>query len=179
MKISTFGGALLLFEFEDLVEAERAFTKGSRRVKENLLHLVKRMPEVGCLLKGGLIKKMWVRVLGLPLHLWSREVIKKIWNVCGGFIAMDEDTTRMTILQWARILVKFVGKTLPGELHVVIGSASFSFKLWWEAPPCFSRVVPRSCSSEHGLLEDRNDGAGGSRTSFDVENIVLKGSKRT
>lgn len=58
MKISAFGGALLLFKFEDLAKAERVFTRGSRRVKENLLHLVKWMPKVGCLLKGGLIKEM-------------------------------------------------------------------------------------------------------------------------
>ena len=48
---------------------------------------------------------------------------------------MDEDTACMANLQWARILVKSVGRVLPGELHVVIGNASFSFQLWWEVPP--------------------------------------------
>lgn len=67
--------------------------------------------------------------MGHPLHLWSKELIKKIGNVCGGFIVVDEDTACMTNLQWARILVKSVGKILPRELHVVIGNNSFSFKL--------------------------------------------------
>lgn len=118
--------------------------------------------------QGGLIKEMWVRVLGLPLHLWSREVIKKIRNVCGRFIVVDEDIARMTNLQWARMLVKFVGKTLPRELYVVIGSTNFSFKLRRKAPPYFSRVMPRSCNNEHGLLEDKDDGVGGTRASSDV-----------
>ena len=34
-----------------------------------------------------------MRVLGLPLHLWSQEVLKKIGDCCGGFVAVDDDTT--------------------------------------------------------------------------------------
>lgn len=33
-----------------------------------------------------------MRVLGLSLHLWSRKVIKKIEDCCGGFVLVDEDT---------------------------------------------------------------------------------------
>ena len=33
-----------------------------------------------------------MKVVGLPLHLWSREVFRKIGEVCGGFVAVDEDT---------------------------------------------------------------------------------------
>ena len=32
------------------------------------------------------ISEAWVRVVGLPLHLWSREVFKRIGDVCGAFI---------------------------------------------------------------------------------------------
>lgn len=63
----------MLFEFEDLSKAEKVFARGSRRIKENLLQLVRWTTEVGCLLKraggGGAVKELWVRVLGLPLHL--------------------------------------------------------------------------------------------------------------
>lgn len=41
----------MLFEFEDLSKAEKVFARGSRRIKENLLQLVRWTTEVGCLLK--------------------------------------------------------------------------------------------------------------------------------
>ena len=52
-----------------------------------------------------------MRVVGLPLHMWSREVFKKISDGCGCFIAVDEDTTFFTELQWAGILVKLDGRS--------------------------------------------------------------------
>ncbi|RVX15143.1 hypothetical protein CK203_008051 [Vitis vinifera] len=55
-------------------------------------------------------KEVWVKVVCLPLHLWSREVFKSIGERCGGFIAVDEDTTFFSELQWARILVRAPGK---------------------------------------------------------------------
>ncbi|RVW80659.1 hypothetical protein CK203_044359 [Vitis vinifera] len=67
-------------------------------------------------------KDVWVKVVGLPLHLWSREVFKSIGERCGGFIAVDEDTTFFSELQWARILVKAPGKIRQGTLQVVAGN---------------------------------------------------------
>ncbi|KAL6350177.1 hypothetical protein AAG906_004117 [Vitis piasezkii] len=87
LKISAFGGTLMLFEFEDLSEAERVLVRGSRRIKENLLNLVR----------------------------WTPEVFRKIGFCCGGFIAVDEDTACMANLQWARILVKSVGRVVHGK----------------------------------------------------------------
>ena len=91
---------------------------GCPNVQEGLriifLHLVRWTLKVGCLLKGGLVKDLWVRVLGLPFHLWSWEVFKKIGDYYGGFVAMEEDTACMSNLQWARILVKLVGRVCLG-----------------------------------------------------------------
>ena len=39
VKISIFGGTLLLFDFEDSSEAERVLARGSRRLKVKVLHL--------------------------------------------------------------------------------------------------------------------------------------------
>ena len=46
---------------------------------------------MGCFHKDSYTNEAWMRMVGLPLHLWSREVFKKISDECGGFIAMDED----------------------------------------------------------------------------------------
>ena len=112
-------------------------------MKERVLHLVRWTPEAGYLGKGGHAKEMLVRVLSFPLHLWSRLVFKKIGDECGGFVAVDEDTTLMTNLHWARILVHPVGSSLPSSLQLVMGKTSFFLQFWWEALPGFSFVEPR------------------------------------
>ena len=84
---------LLLFEFESLSETERVLSREKRILKENVLQLTRWNPEVGCFRQGADFKEAWVRVVGLPLHMWSREGFKKIGDGCGGFIAVDEDTT--------------------------------------------------------------------------------------
>ena len=44
------------------------------------------------------VKEVWVRVVGLPLHLWSREVFKRIGESYGGFIVVDEENTFLSQL---------------------------------------------------------------------------------
>ncbi|RVW23170.1 hypothetical protein CK203_103008 [Vitis vinifera] len=127
MKIFAFGGAQCCLSLRTS-KAEKVFARGSRRIKENLLQLVR----------------------------WTTEEEDRI--LFGGFIAVDEGTACMANLQWTRILVKSVRRVLPEELHLVIGSTSFSFQLWWEVSPCYSLVVQRSCSSELGVLENKDDG---------------------
>ena len=78
-----------------------------------------------------------MRVAGLSLQMWSREVFKKIGDGCRGLIAVNEDTAFFSKLQWARILVKLVGKELPSSLEIVVGSGCFAGQLWWEIHPWF------------------------------------------
>ena len=70
-------------------------------------------------------KEVWVRVVGLSVHLWSRNVLKKTGDECGGFIAMDEDTTSLAKLLWARILVKCKGRDTSKIAEVRARSKSF------------------------------------------------------
>ena len=42
------------------------------------------------------MKEVWIRVVGLPLHLWTREIPKLIGDSCGGFVAIDQETTLQT-----------------------------------------------------------------------------------
>ena len=130
MKISAFGGALLLFDFDESSEAERVLIREARRFKENFLHLERWYPEVGCLRKEGSLKELWVRVLGLPLHLWGQEVFKKLRDHCEGCVTVDEDIALSSHLQWVRILVKYNRRVLPESLQVDVGSFSFFVQLW-------------------------------------------------
>ncbi|RVW42036.1 hypothetical protein CK203_093309 [Vitis vinifera] len=74
LNIVVLGKGLLLFEFELLSEAERILLRGKRRVKDNVLFLEK-WHRGGCFCNGANGNEAWVRVVGLPLHLWSREIV--------------------------------------------------------------------------------------------------------
>ena len=121
------GRRLLLFEFELPSEVERVLARDKRSIKENFLILDRWNIEVGCLCKDSYAKEAWVRMVGFPLHLWSWEVFKKIGDGCGGFIAVDEDTTFFIELQWARILVKLAGRDLPSTAQIVVGWGAMPF----------------------------------------------------
>ncbi|RVX14304.1 hypothetical protein CK203_017277 [Vitis vinifera] len=118
LDIAVLGSGLLLFDFELLSEAERVLARGKRRVLGSVLFLEKWHSEVGCFCNGAFSNEAWVRVLGLPLHLWNREVFKLIGDGCGGFIVVDDKMDSMTELQWARLLVKMVGRDLPTSVQI-------------------------------------------------------------
>ena len=169
LQVHIFGGSLILFEFEDVLEAERVLTRGSRRFRERLISLERWYHETGCLVQEEAYKEAWVRVLGLPLHLWSREVLIKIGDCCGGFLEVDEGAENAVQMQWARILVRSSGRRLPGSLQLVIGSICYSIQLWWEILPKFSVVVPRSYSEGSPESKVRGDIGGDPRASKGVE----------
>ncbi|RVW37272.1 hypothetical protein CK203_088147 [Vitis vinifera] len=102
LRVATLGRGLLLFDFELPDEAERVLARGLRIFKENVLVLERWNPEVGCLRKEPTAKDVWVRVIGLPLHLRSSEVFKRIGDEFGGFIAADKSSLHE--MQWARLL---------------------------------------------------------------------------
>ncbi|RVX15844.1 hypothetical protein CK203_005809 [Vitis vinifera] len=118
LRISRLGGALVLFEFQNKWEADMVLLRGSRRFKNREFILQMWGPEVGCTWKESHAKEVWVKVEGLPLHLWSRE--------------------------WAKILVKASGKKWSRSLQVEVGNSCWELNLWWEASP---RVLHAESSS--------------------------------
>ena len=73
----------MLFELENKFEADLVLLRGSGRFKEREFLLQRWGLEVGCFWNGSHAKEVWVRVAGLPLHLWSREVFKRIGELWG------------------------------------------------------------------------------------------------
>ncbi|RVX19710.1 hypothetical protein CK203_005039 [Vitis vinifera] len=39
---------------------------------------------VGCFREGACVGEVWVRVLGLPMHLWGKEFFKRLGDACEG-----------------------------------------------------------------------------------------------
>ena len=64
-----------------------------------MLHLERCNPKVGCSQSCEQLKDVWVRMMGLPLHFWSKKIFKKIGDCCGGFIVVDESTIAFKELQ--------------------------------------------------------------------------------
>ena len=83
--------------------------------------------------EGEVRKKVWVRILGLPISLWVPFVLRRVGDVCGGFLDINPQTESMEELQWARILVKSDGENLPCSLEIGVEEATYFLTLWWEA----------------------------------------------
>ncbi|RVW38175.1 hypothetical protein CK203_106207 [Vitis vinifera] len=108
----------VLMEFEIPAEAEQASKMGSILLGGVDLRLEKWSPKTGCLKEGERSNEAWVRVVGLPVSLWERDILRKIGEACGGLLAIDHQTEKMEELQWARLLVKRNGESPPNLVEV-------------------------------------------------------------
>ena len=175
VKFSRLGGSLLLIEFETKEEAEKVLLRGHRWFKESFLNLERWDPKVECSHNGERDKSIWVRVVGMPLHFWSQEILRKIGDACGGFFAVDEDTAKFKELKWARLLVRSEGLEWPNSLQVAVGSVCYSLQLWWEVKPGLTAVVPATRNEMGNEREVRDEGEGDSRAGFKKANVRTHG----
>ncbi|RVW35819.1 hypothetical protein CK203_082508 [Vitis vinifera] len=51
-------------------------------------------PSVGCLIEDRKSQEVWVRILGLPLHLWGMSFFKNLGETCDRFVGVDKDTVK-------------------------------------------------------------------------------------
>ena len=80
-----------------------------------------------------------MRIVGLPISLWSPEILKRVGDESGSFITVDEQTKSMGELQWARILVKSRGEFRPSILEFEVEEEVYVVSLWWECWPVMRR----------------------------------------
>ena len=105
-------------------------------------------------------------MVGLPLHLWTLKILKKIGDACGRFLALDKVTTLRTEVMWAKMLIKLVGKSRPTAANILEGSRSFELQIWWETPPWLPKVYPTSSNAEAKIPKEEDDG--GARAALHV-----------
>ena len=120
-------------------------------------------PDSGCVKRKNQLGRVWVRiVVGLPLHLWTCDVLRMIGDECGGYLAIDEEKMHRTeVLLWARILVKAEGKERPNTVNILSGSRSYELQIWWELPPWVVGVFP--AKGEDCSKQNREEDVWGSR----------------
>ena len=168
---------LWLFGFENPNEVRRILREGTCRIGGLPISLREWGKDVGCMVGRDTCRTVWVRLLGLPLHLWSRPILKRIGDKCGGFDAVDENTAFLTDLRWARIRVTWDGTSNPRSVVVSEGDRSFVIQLWWEFQPQMM-LESRTMKSESGG-EIREEGEVSPRAIESVEYSVHARVKTT
>ncbi|WMV22582.1 hypothetical protein MTR67_015967 [Solanum verrucosum] len=92
LNIYDMGKNCFLFEFASMKETEHALS-GRWFWKKQTLQLQWWTPTVGDVQYKAVIKQTWIRLVGLPLHLWSEKIFKAVGDFCGGWISTEEETT--------------------------------------------------------------------------------------
>ena len=115
---------LFFMGFESVEEINWVMENGSRIFRGEAMQLEWWTPSTGC--KGRIDQdlEVWIRVVGLPLHLWTEEILKKVGDSYGGFVVLDKETTQRMDLRWARILVKKNGMGKPSLVNLLAGARS-------------------------------------------------------
>jgi len=133
---------MFLFEFPNRYMAE-LIIQGQWRWKSSIFHLDWWRPTTRCTPSPSTVRETWIRVVGIPLHLWSRKVFQEIGDLCGGWIETEEETELKKHQKWARILVKTNVRNLPREVSVACDGITYFFPIWAESKPRFE-IRPES-----------------------------------
>ena len=144
VKVAVLNKELLLLEFKSPEKAKWVFESGRRSFNGGVLQLDWWSPESGCIRSKGSVQEAWIRVVGLPLHLWTTEIFRKIGDECGRFVAVDEDTELKKEVKWARLLIKMSGKERPSAVNILEGPRTYELQIWWEILPWVTGVFPAS-----------------------------------
>ena len=120
---------LLFMSFELVEEAEWVMENGSKIFRGEAMHLEWWSPSTGCVGRTDQVSKVWIRVFGLPLHLWTVDILKKVGDRYGGFVVMDKETTHRKDLRWARILVKNSSSRRPSSVNLLAGARSYELQI--------------------------------------------------
>ncbi|KAG5576280.1 hypothetical protein H5410_056414 [Solanum commersonii] len=84
-------GDMFLFEFPNKFMAEQTL-QGQWKCRSQSFNLEWWSTVVGCMPISVEVNKTWIKIIGIPLHLWSQEVFQEIGQLCGGWVATEEET---------------------------------------------------------------------------------------
>lgn len=129
-------GFNFLFEFQSRKAAKHVLM-GQWRRQGTSLKLDWWNPTKGAFSEQTKFDWYWIWVLGLPLQLWSKEVMRKIGDDCGGWIENEEETELKNHLRWARIEVRGPREKIPTMIEIVDGDLISSLPVWCESPATF------------------------------------------
>lgn len=120
-----------LFELPSRVAAEHVLA-GRWVWKKTPVDMQWWSPTIGCWPTEIVRDWVWIRILLLPLSLWSKETFIKIRDMWGGFLETEEETSLKNHLHWARIKVKGDGGRVPKQIEVTEGGFAYTIPVWCE-----------------------------------------------
>ena len=82
-----------MLEFEDLEEARRVVSSGNRSLGGLQLGLEQWNPRIGCWVEEEVRNEVWVKIVRLPISLWSLTMLRRVGEECGGFVKMGVEST--------------------------------------------------------------------------------------
>ncbi|CAL5341337.1 unnamed protein product [Camellia sinensis] len=84
------------------------------------------------------VKSVWIRVMGVPIHLRGEDVYRVIGDRCGGYVEANESSVD---LGYVRLRVRSSHGT-PPRVVVRWGLWQFSLLVWVEEGPSMTPAVP-------------------------------------
>lgn len=75
------------------------------------------------------VNEVWMRMVGLPLHLCTKKILRSIGERCGGFIAIDKKIALRTYVLWSRILVRVKVFERPLSINILAGTRSLELQI--------------------------------------------------
>ena len=155
--VSVLNADLLMVEFDSPEKAKWVLESGRRSFSGDVLQMERWRPEAGCVRSKESVQEVWIRVVGLPLHLWKPEILRQIGDACGGFVTLDNNTEDKKEVKWARILIKVEGNSRPSVVNILEGPRSFELQIWWEIAPWVTGVYPVSSGEVLKNPEEEDD----------------------
>uniref|UniRef100_A0A0V0IZK3 Putative ovule protein n=1 Tax=Solanum chacoense TaxID=4108 RepID=A0A0V0IZK3_SOLCH len=126
INIFDLGGNRFLFEFPNRTAADH-IVRGDWFWKSYKFSLEWWSPTSNAIFERP--NQVWIRVVGLPLHLWSQKVFREIGNLCGGWIRTEEETELRNHLKWARLKVRGDGESIPSTVELTYGDLTFKVQM--------------------------------------------------
>ena len=174
VKFQKLSQKLFFLGFESVEEAEWVMENGSRIFRGEAMFLEWWSPTIGCEGRKEQESEVWIRVVGLPLHLWSEDILKELGDRCGRFVIMDKATTHRKDLRWARILVKNSCYKKPSSVNMLAGARSYELQIWWEIQPKVVEVYPKVYRPKGFWTKPSEEDEGDSRANERVRDALGK-----
>ncbi|KAH0712590.1 hypothetical protein KY289_008549 [Solanum tuberosum] len=172
IQIFDLNGIQFLFEFQSRRDAENVLA--GRWMRNNqCMELEWWSPTTGAFPMQKKFDWFWIRILGLPLQLWSDEVMKDIGDQCGGWLETEEETQLRNHLRWARIRVRGPMEDIPTTVEVDDGESTFTLPVWCEAPARFrpsSDKVLEHREARKQLFRGESSLMGTSQSNYPLDN---------
>ncbi|PHT70574.1 hypothetical protein T459_25678 [Capsicum annuum] len=144
---------MFLFEFPNRYMAEQTI-QGQWRWKNYRFHLEWWQPTIGCIPRAATVKKTWIRAVGIPMHLWSKNIFKEIGEVCGEWVTTEEETELKFHMKWARILVPNDGSSILREVAISRNGVMYHIPLWVECQPRLEILQEKTVGGDEALYSD-------------------------